>query len=178
MTFPKWYGEMAARVRVPAGVVVAIVFLVLARPSWQSLAFGGGFALLGLLLRGWAAGHLAKYERLATAGPYAYVRNPLYLGTLIIGAGLWVAGAHTAVGIGLLGFFVLFYLPVIEEEERYLRGKFPDYAAYARRAPRFWPRLRPAYQSGDRFRFALYRKNREYQAWAVFGVVVASPRRG
>lgn len=172
MAFPKRYAEIAARWRVRAGFVVGALFLWLAQPTGGSLVLGGGLALAGLGLRGWAAGHLEKFERLTTSGPFAHLRNPLYAGTLIVGAGFAIAGAQLLIGVSLIAFFVLFYLPVIEEEESYLREKFPGYAEYQRRVPRLWPAIAARYASGQPFRFGLYRKNREYEALAGFLVVI------
>ena len=174
MGFPKRYAEAAARLRVPAGFAIAIVFWALARPSWPSLAIGATIAVFGLALRAWAAGHLAKYESLSTSGPFAHLRNPLYMGTLVVGAGFAVAGAHLGIGLLLVAFFVLLYLPVIEEEEGYLREKFPEYAQYERRVPRLWPRLATGDTSKMRFRLDLYLRNQEYQALAGFLAVIAS----
>jgi protein-S-isoprenylcysteine O-methyltransferase Ste14 len=174
MRFPKRYAEIAARSRVPAGFGVAVAFLALARPNWPSLSAGAAIALLGLALRAWAAGHLAKYESLSTSGPFAYLRNPLYVGTLLVGVGFAVAGARVGIGLLLVAVFVMLYLPVIEEEESYLRKKFPEYAAYERRVPKLWPRpARGRSASGARFRFDLYLRNQEYQACAAFLVVLA-----
>jgi protein-S-isoprenylcysteine O-methyltransferase Ste14 len=168
MGFPKRYAEIAARARVPAGFLVAVLFVALARPTWLSLAIGGAIAMVGLALRAWAAGHLAKYERLSTSGPFAHLRNPLYLGTLIVGSGFAVAGAHVGIGVLLVAFFVMLYLPVIEEEENYLRKKFPEYTEYQQRVPRLWPRLSRQGSSRNRFRSDLYLRNQEYQALAGF----------
>jgi protein-S-isoprenylcysteine O-methyltransferase Ste14 len=174
MRFPKRYAEIAARSRVPAGFAVAIAFLALAHPSWLSLSAGAAIALLGLALRAWAAGHLAKYESLSTSGPFAYLRNPLYVGTLMVGVGFAVAGARAGIGVLLVAVFVMLYLPVIEEEESYLRKKFPEYADYERRVPRLWPKpSRGRSASRARFRFDLYLRNQEYQALAAFLVVLA-----
>jgi protein-S-isoprenylcysteine O-methyltransferase Ste14 len=173
MGFPKRYAEIAARVRVPAGFLVAVLFLLLARPTWPSLAAGGAIAVTGLALRAWAAGHLAKYESLSTSGPFAYLRNPLYLGTLIVGVGFAAAGAHLGIGLLLVGFFVLLYLPVIEEEESYLRKKFPEYAVYEQRVPRLWPRLSRQGGSRNSFRPELYVRNQEYRAMTGFLAVMA-----
>lgn len=173
MRFPKRYAELAARARVPAGFAVAAAFLAMAHPTGPSLAAGAAIAMLGLALRAWAAGHLAKYERLSTSGPFAYLRNPLYVGTLTVGVGFAVAGARLGIGLLLVAFFVMLYLPVIEEEESYLRKKFPEYAAYERRVPRLWPKLARAERSGARFRMDLYLRNQEYQAFAGFLVVMA-----
>jgi len=173
MRFPKRYAEAAARVRVPAGFAVLAACWLLARPSWLSLAGGGAVALAGLLLRGWAAGHLKKNEALTATGPFGYTRNPLYIGTLIAAAGFALAAAHWAVPLLLGAFFLFLYLPVIQEEESHLRQLFPEYAHYAERVPRFWPRLRGARRGGGRFRFSVYRRNREFEAAAGFLAVMA-----
>ncbi len=172
MPFPKRYAELAARLRVPAGFVVSALFLIFAKPTWESLAIGGAVGLAGLALRAWAAGHLAKNQQLATSGPFAYLRNPLYVGTLIVGMGFAVAGAKVAIGVMLLAFFVLFYLPVVGEEEGHLRRLFPAYAEYERRVPKFFPRLTPVSPSSGKFNPTLYKKNEEYQALAAFVLVM------
>ncbi len=164
MEFPKKYAEMAARTRVPAGFVVVAAFLWLATPTAASLAAGGAVGALGVAIRAWAAGHLAKNQQLATSGPYAHVRNPLYVGTLLTGVGFAMAGAQVAIGLALIVFFVLFYLPVVGEEERHLATILPGYDEYRRRVPRLWPALAPRYRDGRPFQLALYRRNREYQA--------------
>jgi protein-S-isoprenylcysteine O-methyltransferase Ste14 len=172
MHFPKRYAELAARLRVPAGFVVSGLFLVLAKPTWTSLAIGGSIGLAGLGLRAWAAGHLEKNEKLATSGPFAYTRNPLYVGTLTVGAAFAIAGSSVAVGVILLAFFVLFYLPVVGEEEGHLRRLFPAYGDYERRVPKFLLRLSPAFPPTEKFRWDLYKKNEEYQALAAFALVI------
>lgn len=174
MPFPKRYAEIAHKLRVPLGFAVAGSYLVLARPSWRSLAWGMAVAVLGLAIRAWAAGHLAKNQLLTTSGPYAHVRNPLYVGSLAMAAGFAVAGMHAAVGAVLAVYFVLFLLPVVEEEERHLRKLFPGYEDYARRVPKFLPRVRGGEASGRRFAFSLYWKNREYEALGagVLAVIV------
>jgi protein-S-isoprenylcysteine O-methyltransferase Ste14 len=90
--FPKPYADFVARLRVPSGFLLAAAFAWFAQPTLQSLAYGLPISVAGLILRAWAAGHLAKNQKLATSGPYAYTRNPLYLGTLIVAAGLATAG--------------------------------------------------------------------------------------
>ena len=173
MPFPKQYAELAARTRVPAGFLVMGAFLWLARPTALTLAVGVSVALLGLALRAWAAGHLAKNQRLATSGPYAHVRNPLYVGTLLVGLGFAIAGGRPLVGAALVTFFVLWYLPVVEEEERHLAKILPGYEDYRSRVPKLWPAISARYAAGEPFRFALYRKNREYQAFIAFALTLA-----
>ncbi|MCS6952357.1 MAG: isoprenylcysteine carboxylmethyltransferase family protein [Bryobacterales bacterium] len=165
--FPKPYADFVARLRVPAGFVLAGTYLWLANPTPESLWVGLPLAALGVALRAWAAGHLAKNERLATTGPYAYVRNPLYLGTLVAAAGLVVASRRLALALVFAAVFAGVYLPVIELEEQHLRKLFPSYASYAERVPMLRPRLRP-YSRQGRFEWMLYRRNQEYQALAAF----------
>lgn len=173
MAFPKKYAETAARLRVPAGFLVAAVFLLLAQPTPRSFVAGVGIALCGLAIRAWAAGHLRKNLELTVSGPYAYVRNPLYLGSLIVALGCAVAGAHWGVGAVLAGFFVFFYLPVVGEEEGHLGKILPGYAEYRREVPRLRPRIPPYRGEARAFSFTQYRRNREYEALGAFLIVLA-----
>ena len=169
LEFPKRYADFVARLRVPSGFLIVIVFAWFSHPTALSLAVGVPVSLLGLALRAWAAGSLAKNQQLATAGPYAYVRNPLYIGTLLVAAGLVIASRSPGLGILFAAVFALVYLPVIQLEEQHLRRLFPEYAGYAAQVPALWPRLRPAPQKmPNPFRVALYLKNKEYQAGAGF----------
>jgi len=169
--FPKRYADAVAKLRVPSGFVLVAVFAWFSRPTAHSLALGLTFGLLGLALRAWAAGCLAKNQQLATGGPYAYTRNPLYLGTLLVAAGLVVASRNIGLGILFIAVFLLVYLPVIQLEEQHLRSLFPEYAPYAERVPALWPRLTPApAENSNPFQTALYLRNQEYQAGAAFGV--------
>ena len=169
--FPKRYADTVARLRVPSGFVLVLVFAWFSRPTSHSLALGLPIGLVGLFLRAWAAGCLAKNQQLATGGPYAYTRNPLYLGTLLVAAGLVVASRNIGLGILFIAVFLLVYLPVIQLEEQHLRSLFPEYAPYAERVPALWPRLTPApAENSNPFQTALYLRNQEYQAGAAFGV--------
>jgi protein-S-isoprenylcysteine O-methyltransferase Ste14 len=170
--FPKRYADLAARLRVPCGFLLVAAFAYFSAPTFRSLAVGLPVAASGLLLRAWAAGHLAKNERLAISGPYAYVRNPLYLGTLLAALGFALGARRWLLGALFAAVFVLIYLPVVELEEQYLNQLFPDYAAYAARVPRLFPRW-PHAPSDHRFRWALYGKNQEYQALLGFLAGVA-----
>jgi len=75
------YSEVAKRLRLPLGFILGISYLIFARPTPLTLAVGGGIALIGVIVRAWASGHISKNERLATTGPYAHTRNPLYFGS-------------------------------------------------------------------------------------------------
>ncbi|MGA2724283.1 MAG: isoprenylcysteine carboxylmethyltransferase family protein [Bryobacteraceae bacterium] len=167
--FPKRYADTVARLRVPSGFVLVVVFAWFSRPTARSLALGLPFGLVGLALRAWAAGCLAKNQQLATGGPYAYTRNPLYLGTLLVAAGLVVASRNIGLGILFIAVFLLVYLPAIQLEEQHLRSLFPDFAPYAERVPALWPRLTPApAKNPNPFQIALYLRNQEYQAGVGF----------
>jgi protein-S-isoprenylcysteine O-methyltransferase Ste14 len=170
--FPKSYADFVARLRVPCGFLLLVTFALLSRPSTRSLEIGLPLACVGLLLRGWAAGHLAKNRNLATGGPYAYVRNPLYAGTLVVAIGIVIACRDVWLAAIFGVVFLLVYLPVIELEEQHLREIFPDYAAYAKRVHRLLPVRRWTATSAS-FSWQLYRKNEEYKAMLGFLLAVA-----
>jgi protein-S-isoprenylcysteine O-methyltransferase Ste14 len=160
------WSRIARRIRVPLGFAFAVLYFWLARPTWESLAFGAIAIAPGLLIRALASGHVRKNEALATSGPYAYTRNPLYLGSLLIGVGFAVAARSWWVGVVLVVMFFAIYLPVIRGEEEFLRQKFPEFEEYARRVPRMFPRIVPAHSADapGGFSFELYMKHREYNA--------------
>jgi len=160
------WSRVARRIRVPLGFAFAVLYLWLARPSWRFLTLGLVLILPGLLMRALASGHVRKNEALTTSGPYAYTRNPLYLGSLVIGIGFAVAARSWWVGVLLVVMFFAIYVPVIRGEEKFLRERFPEFDEYARRVPQMLPRLTPA-PSGDgsgRFSMGLYLKHREWNA--------------
>jgi protein-S-isoprenylcysteine O-methyltransferase Ste14 len=166
VNFPKPYADLVARLRVPAGFALVAAFAWFSRPTPASLIAGAPLSIGGMMLRAWAAGHLAKNERLATTGPYAHTRNPLYLGTLLVAGGLAVAAHSLWLAALFAAVFVFVYLPVIELEEQHLRKLFPEYARYAAAVPRFGYRFRGG--GGANFRWDLYFKNQEYQALAGY----------
>lgn len=161
--------KIARRVRVPLGFVVAAVFLVFARPSWHTLAWSLLLVLPGLWLRGYAAGYVKKNAELTRTGPYAYTRNPLYLGSMGIAAGFAVAAGEVWLGLLLVVLFLAIYVPTILSEETFLRGAFPAFDEYAQCVPRLLPRLTAARftdanAGGGRFAVERYRHHREYNA--------------
>ena len=169
----KNYAAWAARWRVPAGFLLAVAYIVFSQPQWRLLLAGASVAMVGLFIRAYAAGCLDKNATLATGGPYARTRNPLYFGSLIMGAGFAVAGGVWYLGLALLGLFVLIYWPVMRREEKFLRNEFGEfYARYAAAVPFFFPRLRSADLGGEPFRWNQYRKNREYRAALGYGAAI------
>src|SRR6266851_5369259 len=143
------WSQIARRIRVPLGFLFAVLYFWLARPTWRSMALGAIGVVAGLLIRALASGHVHKNEALATSGPYGHTRNPLYLGSLIMGLGFCAAARSWWVGVAQVVMFVAIYLPVIRDEEVFLRRKFPEFEAYARRVPRMLPRLGASGQPGD-----------------------------
>ena len=162
------------RWRVRAGYPVGIAAFWFACPQPKWLFCGVAIAAIGLLLRGYAAGHLRKHQQLATSGPYAYTRNPLYLGSVLLAAGFCVA-SHSAISTVLLAaYLIAFYPVVIRREQTELKSLYGNaFDEYASRVPPFWPRISPAKSSGEHFSWALYRQNREYEAAIGLGVAMA-----
>jgi protein-S-isoprenylcysteine O-methyltransferase Ste14 len=166
------------RLRIPLGFALGIAYVVFAPRvvTPLTLAVGAAIAFAGLLVRGWAAGHIVKNDRLATTGPYAHTRNPLYFGSFLIAAGFAIA-AHWSLLLIVIAFFALVYGPTIRSERDFVRSRFPDaYDEYARNVPAFVPRPGPwrggAAEESAPFSFALYMRHREWQAGLVFVLVI------
>ena len=161
------------RWRVPLGFACAALFFLLARPRSLTLIVGAVVALPGLALRAWAVGYLRKNEALATDGPYAYTRNPLYLGSFLIGLGFTIAAGRLILGAVFAALFLGIYLPVMRVESATLADLFgKKYARYAKDVPLLFPRLSPFVRRAElKFDRALYVRYREYRA--AVGVVIA-----
>jgi Phospholipid methyltransferase len=161
------------RWRVPLGFACGALFLYLARPNVWTLIIGGAIALPGLALRAWGSGHLRKNEALATAGPYAYTRNPLYLGSFLIGLGFTIAAGQVLLILVFVVMILGIYLPVMRVESATLGELFGKrYARYAKEVPLLFPRLTPyRLQVDAEFDRALYLRYREYRA--AIGAAIA-----
>jgi protein-S-isoprenylcysteine O-methyltransferase Ste14 len=173
------WSRVARRIRVPMGFLFAAFYLWRARPSAASLAWSLLLAVPGLLLRAYASGYVKKNAELAVTGPYAYTRNPLYLGSILIAFGFAAASRSIWITALLAMLFIVIYAPTIYSEEQFLRSTFPTFESYAKRVPRLLPRLTPARLEGDgSFSAELYRQHREYNsvlgACAVYAVLVAT----
>jgi protein-S-isoprenylcysteine O-methyltransferase Ste14 len=154
------------RWRVRTGYPVAVLFLVLASPTLRAILIGALVSLVGLAIRAYAAGYLRKDRELATTGPYARTRNPLYLGSAILAAGFMVAGHSiwAAVLVGL--YFGVFYYAVMRNEEEDLRKRFgAPFDEYAAKVPLFYPAVIASQNAvGVHFSWSQYARNREYRA--------------
>jgi protein-S-isoprenylcysteine O-methyltransferase Ste14 len=163
------------RWRVPLGFLCAALFFLCSRPGPLTLAIGGAIALPGLALRAWAMGHLRKNDTLATSGPYAYTRNPLYLGSFVLGVGFTVASGRWFLGIIFAALFLGIYVPVMRVESATLAELFgQSYQKYVEAVPMFWPGLSPYRSEGNervRFDTGQYMRYREYRA--AIGLIIA-----
>jgi protein-S-isoprenylcysteine O-methyltransferase Ste14 len=174
--------KFARRIRVPLGFLTAALYVFeAARRSAHPTAIAWSLALVipGLALRAAASGTVKKNRELAVTGPYAYTRNPLYLGSMLMAAGFAVALLSWPLALLLAAGFAVIYIPVIAAEEQFLRDTFPGFEDYCRLVPRLIPRLTPAKVQDSQpfasdplaadttprgFSFALYLRHREYNA--------------
>lgn len=176
------FRAFAQRVRVPAGFVLAPLLFIAARPSPGSLLTGGAVAAIGLAIRAWASGYLRKNEQLTITGPYAHTRNPLYLGTFLLGTGVALSAGTWWFTVLFITLYLFIYLPVMFAEAQTMRDLFPnEYEDYSKRVPLFHLRLTPYRRGPDRqsrsesdpavsgFDSSLYLRHREYRA--AFGVL-------
>jgi protein-S-isoprenylcysteine O-methyltransferase Ste14 len=179
---PDWisrWQRVARRIRVPLGFLTAGLYLFelwRRAPLPAAVAWSVALVLPGLWLRGYAAGYVKKNKELTMTGPYAYTRNPLYLGSMLMAAGFAVALLSWPVALVLAAGFFAIYVPVIASEERFLRATFPEFNGYCRRVPRLVPRLIASSDPGGggtetgnggkrgKFSFSLYLRHREYNA--------------
>lgn len=147
------------------GFAFAAFFVWQARPSALSIALSLLLTVPGVGLRAYASGYVTKNTELTTTGPYAYTRNPLYLGSMLIAFGFAAASRSWLIALLLAALFAAIYVPTIRSEEEYLRGRFAEFEEYCRRVPRLFPRLAAATEvTRAEFSAALYRKHREYNA--------------
>jgi len=169
---PSWQ-RIARRIRVPLGFVFATLYVWLSHPTWRSIILGSSIAVTGLIIRALASGHVRKNEQLTTTGPYAYTRNPLYLGSIIIAAGFTLASRSWIIAAIAAAMLVLIYIPVIRSEEEFLRAHFPEFNDYCSNVPRLFPRLKLSQGSAGSFSVHLYWKHREYNAAVGAAAIIA-----
>ena len=163
------------RWRVPLGFLFAAWYLAIARPASLTVyVICSLLVILGCLLRSWAAGYLFKGKRVAVGGPYAYVRNPLYVGSFVLGAGFCTALWQKPLPLSslliasafLLGFGVVYRAKTLAEEKELVSNLGDPYRHYAGQVPPFLPIHGRVAGLGDQhFSWELYRRNREYECW-------------
>ncbi|MEK6279271.1 MAG: isoprenylcysteine carboxylmethyltransferase family protein [Acidobacteriota bacterium] len=167
-------GTWIQRWRVPFGFLCAALFILFAQPTFATLIAGTAVSIVGLLLRAWAAGHIRKNSELATSGPYAFTRNPLYLGSFLLGLGFTIGSGRWQLGILFAVLFLGIYLPVMRVESATLAQLFGEsFQKYADAVPLFFPRLSPYRGDAGKTGFdkGLYLRYREYRA--ALGLLIA-----
>ena len=168
-------GTWIQRWRVPLGFLCGALFILFARPTPKALLIGASVSLLGLAIRAWAAGHIRKNAQLATSGPYAFTRNPLYFGSFLLGLGFTIASGRLLLGLLFAALFLGIYLPVMRVEASTMAQLFGEnYENYRRSVPLFFPRIMPFRQgesAANKFDGSLYLRYREYRA--ALGLVIA-----
>jgi protein-S-isoprenylcysteine O-methyltransferase Ste14 len=173
------WAKIARRIRVPMGFLFALVFVVhlyFLPPTYKSVLLSLLLVVPGTALRAYASGYVKKNAELAVAGPYAYTRNPLYLGSMLMAFGFAAASRSWVILILLAALFAIIYVPTILSEEEFLRRTFPSFQSYAHHVPRLFPRFTPARFpveatgatasdiDSNGFSPALYARHREYNA--------------
>lgn len=169
LQFKKW--------RVWLAWLCGIALFLNSKTDDQSFRVGTLILMAGEFIRIWSAGFIEiKGRKLATAGPFAHVRNPLYLGNFLIGMGLvWISKNILNMTIYLAGFGIL-YWGTIKKEETELKERFGEaYLNYLKNVPSFFPRITP-YSSREKtsFRWRLLGKHREHITLLGLTFVVVS----
>jgi protein-S-isoprenylcysteine O-methyltransferase Ste14 len=163
---------MPSRYRVPAGWLVGLAVLVLARPTALSMALGAPLVVAGETIRIWASGHIVKTRKLATGGPYAHCRHPLYVGSVLLALGVGVASSSLWVVLAVAAYFLAFFPSVMREETDFIARKFPEeFATWSAEVPPFWPRFTPAGPRSSRFEWSRVSLNREWRTVLALPVV-------
>jgi protein-S-isoprenylcysteine O-methyltransferase Ste14 len=166
---------------------LVVVLVAFAEPDLVQAYFwiGVGLIVLGELVRIWAAGHLVKNKELTTTGPYAHVKNPLYVGTFLIMVGFCVIAKGGGrdhwlydnvnwilLGVGLLGF-ILYYVPYKKKREGdRLREHFGEaWDHYDKNVPDYFPRLRPYVRpDGGRVRWSFRAVCENSEQWTPLAI--------
>jgi len=163
---------MPSRYRVPVGWLVGLAVLALARPTPLSMALGVPLVLAGEAVRIWASGHIEKTQKLATGGPYAHCRHPLYVGSLLLAFGVGVASASPWVVLAVAAYFLAFFPSVMREETDFIAKKFPEeFSAWSAEVPPFCPRPTPGGPRSSRFEWSRVGLNREWRTVAALPAV-------
>jgi len=160
--------------RIIATIPVAVLLIVLADPDKMLLSIGGTLVIIGETGRIWASGYIDKNRELATAGPYAYTRNPLYVANLLLLSGFCIMAGNLWVSVLALLAFAMIYRPVIREEAEYMDQLFgKTYQQWSNKVPLFFPRLTPAPHTAGSFLWTLVIQHREHKNAAAFLLGIA-----
>ena len=107
-------------------VLFVLLVSIMGQPEQTMLYAGTGVAVAGALIRLWASGHVMKNRELATDGPYAFVRHPLYVGNILLLVGYSMASNLWWSYILMFALLLFYYPPTISYEDNKLRNHFGD----------------------------------------------------
>lgn len=166
--------QLAKKNRTKISGVFAVICLILAKPTPVSLLSGTVLIAIGESIRIWSSGHIHKNQILTVTGPYSLTRNPLYVGSFILGTGFMVGMGVFWMGVVFLLFFATVYWLTIKWEEEKLKNEFPDdWEKYYGTVPRFLPVWSlPDYRPGE-FSWSQVTKHKEIQNASVVLFVYA-----
>lgn len=175
--------EIIRKIRVSFGYVFSIMLIVMSKPlSVFYFWFGATIAILGELIRVWASTYIVKLDRLTTDGPYKATRNPLYLGSFIMGTGLLIISMNLTLAVVYYTLFLIVYPATMAAEKKELEKKFGDfYVEYRQTTPGFFPTFESMWAAFSDFtgffrglgaRFKSFIKNREYNGVLAVAVVL------
>lgn len=152
-------------------VIYAVIFC---NCDDASIAAGIWFILAGLLIRAWANGYAIKTEKLTTSGPYAFIRHPLYFGTMLILVGFIIMLKAYYAGVVFFMIAAAVYYRTVSGEEAQLEEKFRDaYVRYKKRVPAIFPTVF-TYREGEKWPFSLERliRSKEHKMF-IWAIVIA-----
>jgi len=160
--YPRRTVSMRRLRRIPI-FVAAILLVLFSRPNTVGMSVGIPLIVLGEAIRIWAAGHLQKNEVLTVTGPYAYVKNPLYIGTILIATGFCILGDNIYLLAAATLAFCFHYIPYKKkvEGDRLRRIFGNQYEDYDRKVPEYVPRFTPYSDAKARWRFRVFWENSE-----------------
>jgi protein-S-isoprenylcysteine O-methyltransferase Ste14 len=147
-------GQFFFKFRSYTPLPLLIPLFLFGRPTWLTLIIGFLIVITGELLRFWGVSYAGSETRttkigasnLVTQGPFAYVRNPLYLGNIIIYFGISIMANSLFPYLQILGliYFIVQYIFIIKDEEEFLRNKFKDkFDDYCQSVNRLLPKFSP-----------------------------------
>ncbi|MDQ6950739.1 MAG: isoprenylcysteine carboxylmethyltransferase family protein [Mariprofundales bacterium] len=149
--------------RIWATAPVVVLLLLMAHPTWWSLLFGALVVLAGEVGRIWASGYIDKNARLATAGPYRFTRNPLYLFNSVVFVGFCLMAANPWAAVVGLAAFTVIYRPTLREEAAYMQQLFgEEFTRWAEEVPLFLPKW-THYPAQGSYAWSLVRQHREHK---------------
>jgi protein-S-isoprenylcysteine O-methyltransferase Ste14 len=166
--------QLIGHYRTFISLLLALAILAVAKPTLFSIAWGLPFIVIGEFIRTWSAGCINKeYEKLTTWGPYAYTRNPLYIGNFLLGLGFVIIGNQwITVVVFVIVFFFIYRATIMDEEKTLLKVFGETFTEYKKEVPMFFPRVSPITKEKQNFNWKRVMKHREYNAWMGIGAAL------